>query len=298
MKLCWLPIALIALNTKVWESRSSAFTIQAPSKLTASSRLSSMILKESKDDEGDKFFEIFPVETYKEMHRMEGMKTVKTYQMPAWSERVQYRLTSNGRPVKGEVTLWLGPERKTHTLTFDNESGTEFPIQVLLKFKKGPPVLRMSTAENANFPLNVAVYVPTPERAKELEKNTEKVWNAASEDQKQLIQGSNVDGKLGMRVNWVIPANVDSIQLLGWSRDTGKKSFRVQIELIQGPNNVKQKYTLQCGGGSQPFHAVFQTPGPGWTVRIQNKKFVEDGLLQMAVIPYETSPVEKDKLDW
>jgi len=230
-------------------------------------------------------FEIFPV--YETMDKIEPGGTIRTYQMPPWATRVQMRFETFGRPLKGEANLWLGPLRLTHTLKFDTESGVEFPIEALLKFKKGPPVLKISTADNQNFPLKVGVYVPPPERAAALEANTERVWRSCSPEQKQLIQGSNTDGKHGQRVNWTVPQNVKSVQLLAWSIDSGRKSFKLDIEMLQGPNNKKQSFFLQCGGGSQPYHAVFQTPGPGWTVRIRNKKFVEDGLIQVAVIPYE-----------
>lgn len=235
-------------------------------------------------------YEIFP--TYDSLETIESGGTVRTYKMPAWATRVQYRLETNGRPMKGEVNLWLGPQRKTHTLKVDSENGKEFPVQVLLKFKP-TPVLKVSTTSLANYPMKVGVHVPSPERAKELESHTERVWDACiDEEEKKLIQGSNTDGKYGKRVNWIIPENVDSVQLMGWSKDSGKKSFKVEIELLQGPNNIRQYYFLQCGGGSQPYHAVFQTPGAGWVVRIRNKKFVEDGLIHIAVKPYRTSPVK------
>ena len=257
---------------------SNAFTLNAPSTKSA------LVLGSSKTKPD---FEIFP--TYESMDYVEAGNTVRTYPMPPWATRVQMRFETNGRPLKGEANMWIGPIRKTHTLKFDTESGVEFPIEALLKFKVGPPVLKISTGDNQNYPMKVGVFVPPPERAAELEANTERVWNACRSDQKQRIQGSNTDGKYGARVNWAIPHNVESIQLLSWSKDTGRKSFKLDIELLQGPDNIKQHFFLQCGGGSQPYHAVLQTPGSGWVVRIRNKKYVEDGLVEVAVVPYETT---------
>lgn len=244
----------------------------------------------------DGFFEIFP--TYDSFEKIEGQGTVRTYAIPEWATRVQMKLKTNGRPMKGEVNLWLGPLRKTHTLKINNESGAEFPVEALLKFKQGPPILKISTTGDANLPMMVGVHVPSPERAAELEANTEKVFDeAVLGDDKQRIQGGSTNGKHGAWVYYNVPADVDSVQLLGWSRDSGKKSFKANIELLQGPNNLKQSYFLQCGGGSQPYHAVYQTPGPGWVVRIQNKKFMEDGLVDIAVVPYKKGTLTTG-MDW
>jgi len=249
------------------------------------------------DPDGE--FEIFP--SYDSLETLESGGTVRTFKMPTGATRVQYRVETNGRPMKGEVNLWLGPGRMTHTLKFDSENGKEFPVQALLKFKP-TPVLKFSTTTLENYPMKIGVYVPPPQRALELEGHTEALWDSmgvTQEGEKRVIQGANTDGKYGQRVNWHIPEDVESIQLLGWSRDCGKKSFKVAVELLHGPNNVKQDYFLQCGGGSQPYHVVFQTPGRGWMVRINNKKFLEDGLVQMAVLPYRTVEIEPaDAMEW
>lgn len=158
---------------------------------------------------------------------------------------------------------------------------------------------KVSTTDDYCFPLKFSASVPNPKRALELAANTEKAFYAATKEEKMVIQGSQTDGKQGAWKYWNIPQEVDSIQLIGWSVDTGKKSFKVNCELLQGPNNVKQSVLLQCGGGSQPYHMVLKTPGSGWVVRMQNKKFMEDGLIQFAVLPYTKKDVEaKDLAAW
>jgi len=194
---------------------------------------------------------------------------------------------TGGRPLKAKAELLLGPIRTVHTLDMDLEDGGETPVQATLTLKKLAPLLRVTTSESLELPVLAGVYVPSPERIKELQTNTENVWESCDKAQKQLVQGGSTAGGGGAMRYWTIPSNVETVQILAWSKDVGKKSLKLDIEVLQGPNNIKQKYFLQCGGGSQPYHAVFATPGDGCVIRMTNKKFVEDGLTQVAVLPYE-----------
>ena len=230
--------------------------------------------------------QMFPI--WPEMEVIQGGNTVQTYQMPPWADRCQMRFETYGRPLQATAELWLGPLRTTHKLIMDVEDGAKTPVMATLKFKKHPQVLKVYTSETLDLPVLASVTVPTPERAAELLANTEKVWDTATKDQKQTIQGGSTLGGGGAIRWWTVPPNVESVQILAWSRDSGKKSLKVNIEVLQGPNNIKQKFFLQCGGGSQPYHAVIQTPGDGCVIRMQNKKFLEDGKVQLAVVPYET----------
>lgn len=270
----------------------NAFMAPSP-KAPSTVALNSMVQGESQTDS----FEMFPVEL-KATDRIEGGGTIRTYSIPDWATRIQYRFESTGRPLRGEANLWLGPLRKTHTIKFDTENGKELPIMGTLKFRKGPPQLKVSTSSDPNCPMQFGMYVPSPERAKELEANTEDKHYNGTPEQKQAIQGSGTDGKNGMWVYWHIPPEVESIQVVGWAIDTGKKSFKVDMEMLQGPNNPMQKYFLQCGGGSQPYHAVFQTPGQGWTLRVRNNKFVEDGKVELTVLPYKTKQGSRSDGGW
>jgi len=147
--------------------------------------------------------------------------------------------------------------------------------------------------------MKVSATVPSPQRHKELEEITKKLFFGAGPNEKKKIQGELTDGKKGAWVYWTIPVDVEAIQLIGWSKETGNKSFKLQIEMLQGPNNIKQDFFLQCGGSTQPYHGVFQTPGSGWVIRMQNKKFLEDGLIQVCVLPYKTSNAnDRELFQW
>lgn len=287
MKIYRQLLALCLWQANVWNT--AAFLVKAPKAITvpSSSSSSSPVVLRSAETESNVEFDMFP--TIPPLEVIQGGGTVKTYQMPPWAERCQMYFRTNGRPLKLKVELWLGPIRRTHQMEIYAMDGDKTPFQTTLKFKKASQVLKVFTSESQELPILAGVSVPPPDRAKELEKNTEKVFNEATPEQKQLVQGGSTLGGGGAIRTWIIPDDVDSIQLVGWARDTGKKSFRARIEILQGPNNKKQEYMLQCGGGSQPYHAVFQTPGPGWMVRIRNLKFLEDGLVQFAIVPYETS---------
>jgi hypothetical protein len=279
MKIIGQILALCVLNANVWEA--TAFTVKSPSKASpvvlreSSSEITAPI--SSADDEP-----LFPVELA--MQRIEGGKTVRTYQMPDWAERVQMVLTTNGRPLKAHIQLWLGPIRQTHYMNIDSENGVITPFRANLRFKKGPQVLRISSSEDLEFPILAAVAVPSPERSAELDALTTEIWENSP---KTLIQGGPVDGGNGAVRTFPVPADVDAVQVMFWSRDTGKKSLKAKIEVLQGPNNKKQSYDLQLGGGSQPYHAVFETPGSGWMIRITNGKYIEDGLFETLVMPYD-----------
>ena len=216
--------------------------------------------------------------------RIEGGNTIRTYKLPLESERLQYVVSSNGRPLKAQVQLWLGPLRNTHTLSIDSEDGRMTPVRATLKFKKGNPTLRITTTAGQEFPAIVGFRQCSDERNEELAAITQKVWDSA---EKVLVQGGAIDPPGGGAVRIIpVPANVKAVQVLLWSTNTGKKSLKAKIEVLHGPNNPKQTYDLQCGGGSQPYHAIFQTPGENSQIRIINKKFVEDGLFEVAVVPY------------
>jgi len=220
--------------------------------------------------------------------RIEGGKTLKTFKMPAHAERVQYMLKSpNGRPIKAKVELWIGPNRCVHEFIYDCMDGLAFPIKATLQFKKLSPVLKVSTNGAYEFPLECGVFVPSPDESKTIGQITENMFYTAP--MKDRVQGGMNYGKGssgGAVRDFDIDPTWDKTQIMVWSKDAGKKSFKTNIEILQGPNNQKQHLNLRCGGSTQPYHAVINTPGAGWKIRCNSKKFLEDGLFEIAVAPY------------
>mmetsp|Transcript_19497 Transcript_19497/g.40844 ORF Transcript_19497/g.40844 Transcript_19497/m.40844 type:complete len:323 (-) Transcript_19497:197-1165(-) len=216
------------------------------------------------------------------MQLIQGGNSRLTYKMPLGADRVQMLIQSNGRPLKARVELWCGPIRRTHFLDISNMNGQETPVRACLKFKAvdsaGPQTLQINTSEDSTFPAWVGVDVMTPERSAERQKVFDAIWKSST---KIYSQGDKTIRSVP------IADNVKSVMLLVWSKDVGKKSFKVNVELLQGPNCKRQYYQLQCGGGSQPYQAVFETPGNGWTIRWTNTKTLHDGSHEFVLVPYE-----------
>jgi len=218
--------------------------------------------------------------------RIEGGKTLKTFKMPPHAERVQYIVKSpGGRPVKAKVELWIGPIRSVHELIYDSMDGTSYPLYGTLQFKKLEPVLKIQTNGEFEFPLECGVFVPSEEESDLIGEVTKDMFY--SSPYKDRVQGgSTIDGKGGAIRSFEIPPEWDKVQMMVWSKDVGRKSFKTNIEVLQGPNNQKQMINLRCGGSTQPWHGVIETPGPGWIIRCNSKKYLEDGLFEIAIAPY------------
>jgi len=218
--------------------------------------------------------------------RIEGGKSLKTFKMPPHAERVQYILSSpSGRPIRAKVELWIGPQRCVHELIHTSQNGKLYPLKATLKFKKLSPVLKISGNEDYEFPVDVGVFVPSPEESKKIGAITENMFYTAP--LKDHIQGgSTIDNKGGAIRSFYVDPTWEQTQIMVWSKDVGSKSFKTNIEVLQGQQTAKQFLNLRCGGSTQPFHAVIDTPGPGWVIRANSKKFIEDGKFEIAIAPY------------
>lgn len=217
------------------------------------------------------------------MRKMQGGGTVRTWDIPADAERLSYYIRTNGRPLKAMVELWVGPIRRIHSVNIESEDGQQTPYRAMLKFKPGTKTLKISTTGSHEFPLEFGAEVPNANRMKDTWAATQKVFDV---NPKVTIQGGSTEGGGGCVRYFNIPDDVETTQLVLWSRDVGKRTVKCKIEVLQGPNSVRQLYDLHCGGSTQPYHAVIPTPGPGWTIRIMAVNYMEFPF-EAVVEPYE-----------
>ena len=136
------------------------------------------------------------------------------------------------------------------------------------------------------------MFVPGVEESEEIGKITEEMFFYDAPLKERVQGGTDHPGvggvsKGGAIRTFLVDPAWEKTQIMVWSKDVGKKSFKSNIEVLQGPNNAKQHINLRCGGSTQPYHAVIDTPGSGWMIRCNSKKYLEDGLFEIAVGPYE-----------
>ncbi|VEU39335.1 unnamed protein product [Pseudo-nitzschia multistriata] len=217
------------------------------------------------------------------MRKMQGGGTVRTWDIPPEAERLSYYIRTNGRPLKALVELWVGPIRRIHSVDIECEDGDQTPFRAMLKFKPGTKTLKISTTGSHEFPIEFGAEVPNAQRMEETWAATQKVFDTSP---KTTVQGGSTEGGGGSVRYFNIPDDVETTQMVLWSRDIGKRTVKAQIEVLQGPNSVRQLYTLHCGGSTQPYHCVIPTPGPGWTIRIIATNYMEFPF-SAVVTPYE-----------
>lgn len=206
------------------------------------------------------------------MKRIEGGGTVRTWDIPTETERLQYVLETNGRPLKAKVELWEGPVRLLHSMDVNLEDGSQTPYKGMLAFPKGPKALKISTTGSQEFPCTFGAEVPSMERTKQLIAFQNDVWDS---NPKHTMQGTVQEGGLGAVKAFPISDSIESVQIMWWSKDTGKRAAKSKIEVLQGPNSIRQVFDLHCEGTTQPYHAIIETPGPGWTIRMWSKAPME-----------------------
>lgn len=217
------------------------------------------------------------------MRKMQGGGTVRTWDIPPGAERLSYYIRTNGRPLKALVELWVGPIRRIHSVNIESEDGDMTPFRAMLKFKPGTKTLKISTTGSHEFPLEFGAEVPNAARMQETWAATQKVFDSSP---KTTVQGGSTEGGGGSIRYFNIPDDVETTQMVLWSRDLGKRTVKARIEVLSGPNSVRQNYELHCGGSTQPYHCVIPTPGPGWTIRVIATNYMEFPF-HAVVTPYE-----------
>ena len=197
--------------------------------------------------------------------------TLKTWSCPSPKvDRVQVVLQTGGRPLSADVDLWQGPDNDPQKMRVYIEDGNLRPFSVVMETPRSPNTVCIRNTAQMEFPISAYVMAADSSSASPSD------FTKSNDPNSILIQG-------GALRTFAFDPSVESVQVL---LTTDGRPLSARVELLQGPNNVKQLMELYAEDGlDRPFFAVIETPGDGNVVRIINTATVEYPLTA-SVLPY------------
>jgi hypothetical protein len=181
-------------------------------------------------------------------------------------ERLQVRLTTEGRPLDADIELWQGPDNTPCKMRVYVEDGSLRPFSAVIETPRGPNTVAIRNIGQIEFPLAAKV------AADDVDRPAADIASAA-----MTVQG-------GALRTYPFDPSVESVQIM---LKTDGRPLNARIELLQGPNNNKQVIELYTEDGlDRPFFAVIETPGSGNVVRVVNTAPVEFPMTA-SVVPNE-----------
>jgi hypothetical protein len=175
-------------------------------------------------------------------------------------EAVHVGMKTEGRPLDADIELWQGPDNTPCKLRVYVEDGAERPFSCMIATPRGPNTIALRNIGHLEFPLDATVVADTPDIIAPSTSMRE------FSGEPLIIQG-------GALRTYPFEPSVQSVQVL---LNTDGRPLNARIELLQGPNNIKQVVELYTEDGlDRPFMMVIETPGSGNVVRVVNTATVE-----------------------
>jgi len=182
-----------------------------------------------------------------------------TFNSPA-VEAAHVVMKTEGRPLDADIELWQGPDNTPCKIRVYIEDGFLRPFSALLTTPSGPNTIALRNIGHLEFPLQACVAADT------VDIGAPTMDEDSMTNDPLIIQG-------GALRTYPFEPRVDSIQVM---LKTDGRPLNARIELLQGPNNIKQIVEIYTEDGLvRPFFIVLETPGSGNVVRIVNTATVE-----------------------
>jgi len=187
--------------------------------------------------------------------RIEG-QTRKTWEFGDVSkETVQVLVKSGGRPMNTDIQVWIGPDWTPSKIETYSESGDIFPVQALIGTRGKSATVEVRNTSPYEYPIEAACkYAPLP---------LADIRNAIPKND----PGRYVEGGAVYTVSFDLNAKRVGVLL-----NTDTRQLNARVELLNGPNNIKQGFEVFTNNGMlNSIYMVFQTAGGGSnTVRVKN----------------------------
>lgn len=191
------------------------------------------------------------------------LRTWTFYSPSTTSEQIV--LSTDGRPLHADVDLWIGPDWTPFTMKIYSEDGDVRPVRTMIGTKGVTNTIAIRNTAAMEFPIAAACAEAngSPGRSPGLAALKEMF---ADMSYPSLVQGGAV-------FTTPFPPDVERVQVL---LKTDGMKLNARVELLQGPNNIKQQFEFHTNSGAdRPFYALMESPGTGNVVRIVNLATVE-----------------------
>lgn len=188
--------------------------------------------------------------------------TLRTCSFSEGVERVEVLMKTNGRPLNAVAELWQGHHNDPQRIRVYLEDGAERNLRVTFEAPGSSNSVAIRNIGSQEYPLTAGVEADFG--GAQSTGSPADILSSMSEP--RLVQGGAV---------YTLPFDpeVESIQVM---LESDGRPMNARVELLQGPNNVKQAMDIYSENGcDRPLYVIMDSPGTGNVVRIKNTATVE-----------------------
>lgn len=177
-------------------------------------------------------------------------------------DRVLLAAKTDGRPLNADFELWQGPTNTPQKISVYIENGSLRPFSAVVRTPNGSNTVAIRNTGSMAFPFTACMEAECVGNGHD----SLAVVSAIAKNDAKRVQG-------GSSVTYPFPKHVAGVQVI---LETGGGPLAAHVELLQGPNNIKQVMEVYTDNGlERPFSVMITTPGGGNVIRVRNLNTIE-----------------------